>query len=198
MIGFKIGSLDTAKGQFFDREAVMNALEAGQKKVLSQFGSYVRTRARSSIRPARVSNAKEVRAGKAKGLKRGVRKIYLPSEPGKPPRSRRGDLKQHIYFVYESDHGNVVIGPTQVRGQETGTPARLEFGGEAQLKKGRGIWVGNPPRKIWLHAGQRVKTAARPFMRPAFDKEMSLRMPAMFKDSMPSGFASSVLSGSIA
>lgn len=204
MIGVKCEPLDGLKGRFFNAGAVMRSLSEAQRRVLSRFGAYVRTRARTSIKPAKLLNRKEVKAGIKKGLARGVRKIYQPSMPGQPPRSRRGELRKHIYFAYDASDRDVVIGPSLVRSQETGTPARLEKGGVATVKrrgpKGNRVsfYVGNPPKKVWVQVGSKVKTKARPYMKPAFDKEMSLRMPAMFKDSMPAGLATAALSGSIA
>lgn len=57
-----------AKAGFFDRARVMEAVDKATKKVLSRFGAYVRTRAKTSIRKGR---------GRT-------------SEPGRPPYSHVG------------------------------------------------------------------------------------------------------------
>ena len=46
MIGMK---LDAAKGLFFDRARVTNAVDRTTRKNLSRFGAFVRKRARTSI-----------------------------------------------------------------------------------------------------------------------------------------------------
>jgi hypothetical protein len=43
-------TFQAAKGSFFDRAKVKNAVDAGTRRVLSRFGAFVRTRARTSIR----------------------------------------------------------------------------------------------------------------------------------------------------
>lgn len=164
MIGFKVQAI--SKGMFFDSEAVMKAVSAADRKVLSKFGAFVRTTARRSIRPAVVKNKKAVRAAKKAGTK--TPKIeYQASQPGEAPRSRQGDLKRFILFGYEPEARNVVIGPTLVGDRASETPHRLEYGGEFRSKK----------------TGKTIKVAKRPFMKPAFDKELA-RMPAMFADSL--------------
>lgn len=175
---------------FFDKKKVMDAMSNGQRKVLSKFGAFVRTRSRTSIRPAKVMNRKEVREAKKRGVKKTPRKIYVASKPGEPPRSRRGDVRKLISAAWDASEKDVFIGPTPVYGVESGTPGRLERGGAAVVKrrgpKGKRVsfYVGDPPKKISLPVGAIVKTKPRPFMRPAFDKEVASHMPSMFKDSM--------------
>jgi hypothetical protein len=43
-------TFQAAKQGFFDRAKVKNAVDAGTRRVLSRFGAFVRTRARTSIR----------------------------------------------------------------------------------------------------------------------------------------------------
>lgn len=165
MIGFKVTPVGSSN--FFTSEAVMKALTEGQRRVLSKFGAYVRTRAKSSIRPAVIENRKEIRQAKKTGGKQ-PRPRYRPSAVGEPPRSRRGDLKRFILFGYDVEERNVVIGPTLVGGRPSKTPGRLERGGQFRHKR----------------SGKMVRVAKRPFMRPAFEIEMKARMPAMFADSL--------------
>jgi hypothetical protein len=102
--GFSIG-LRQAKANFFDRTAVKNAVDRATVRVLSRFGAFVRTRARSSIR-------------KRKAI----------SQPGQPPSSHVGTLKKFIFFSYEPTKRSVVIGPTPVAGGGK-APELLEYGG---------------------------------------------------------------------
>ena len=99
MIGVTI---DQAKGMFFDRNVVANAVDRAERRVLSRFGAFVRRGARSSIR-------KRKRA----------------AEPGMPPSSHTGLLKRNIFFLYEPSKSSVVIGPTQL-GTGTDAPELLE------------------------------------------------------------------------
>jgi hypothetical protein len=100
-------TFQAAKGGFFDREKVKNAVDAGTRRVLSKFGAFVRQRAKTSIR-------------KRKGT----------SPPGSPPYSHVGLLRKFILFAYDPQRKSVVIGPTLIRaGSEA--PRLLEYGGEA-------------------------------------------------------------------
>lgn len=109
MIGLKID-----KSIFFDRRKIMNAVDAGVRKVLSKFGAFVRTAARSSIRRRKAV-----------------------SEPGKPPSSHTGLLKKLIYFGFDTARKSVVIGPAPLRSQVEAPPL-LEYGGHARRKSRSG------------------------------------------------------------
>lgn len=99
-------TLVEAKAGFFDRAKVLNAVDSATRKVLSKFGAYVRTRAKSSIR-----QRKKV------------------SQPGHPPSSHTGDLKRFIFFSYDPAKRSVVIGPTLLNRSDGGSiPATLEHG----------------------------------------------------------------------
>ena len=101
-----------ATGGFFDRAAVVRAMDAATRRNLSKFGAFVRTRSRSSIRSRkRVSN------------------------PGEPPSSHTSTLKALIFFSYDPGKKTVVIGPTVARKGEA--PALLEYGGEATRRVGK-------------------------------------------------------------
>ena len=83
MIDFSIKEL------FFDRKAVMGAVDKGVRAGLSKFGAFVRQGAKSSIR-----------------------KRKAVSRPGQPPSGHTGTLKRLIFFGYDSGKKHVVIGPT--------------------------------------------------------------------------------------
>lgn len=167
MIGMEIKPLN--KDSFFDSELVMKALGDAERKTLSKFGAFVRTRAKTSIRPAIILNRKARRAAKKAGQSE-PKPQYQPSQPGEPPRSRTGILKRNIFFGYDADAHSVVIGPTLVGGAPSDVPHRLEFGGEFKTKQGRIV---------------RVKK--RPYMQPALDKEAAASMPLMFANSLFGG-----------
>ncbi len=89
---------------FFDSKKVISATTKAERRVLSRFGAFVRTRAKQSIR-----RRKRV------------------SRPGSPPTSRTGYLKRGIFYGYDVADAAVVIGP--VRGGKRGEATHaLEFG----------------------------------------------------------------------
>lgn len=193
MIGVKI---DQAKGMFFDAPKIVRSVDAATRKVLSKFGAYVRTAARSSIR-----TRKKV------------------SEPGSPPSSHTGLLKKFIYFGYDESRQSVVVGPTRLGSGVV--PERLEYGyvggdlarmihrkvgdgGEIEIngrpcrttKKNRyGAMVtytklrtqaqadrANQLQRL-LYKGIRATLSPRPYMHPALNQELP-KLPAMWRDSV--------------
>ena len=142
MIGMTI---DQAKSKFFDQKKVIGAMNRAERRVLSKFGAFVRQGARSSIRKRKSASA-----------------------PGSPPSSHSGLLKRNIFFVYDRNRSNVIIGPVLL-GKGTNAPELLEHGGVATRRK----------RK------RRVRTTyrPRPFMGPAFEREKP-KLPQMWKDSV--------------
>lgn len=120
MIGMTI---DQAKGMFFDRKVVTNAVDRAERRVLSRFGAFVRRGARSSIR-----------------------KRKRVAEAGMPPSSHTGLLKRNIFFLYEPHHSSVVIGPTLL-GTGTHAPRLLEHGGAVtRRRKKRRVRMTYQPR----------------------------------------------------
>jgi len=119
MIGFDIKQL------FFDKPAVINAVDRATRKVLSKFGAFVRTTARHSIR-----------------------KRKQPAPPGKPPSSHTGLLKKFIYFGYDPSKRSVVIGPVRLsergRGELPGAPPLLEYGGTRKVGKKVAFYKARP------------------------------------------------------
>jgi len=130
MIGVKID-----KSMFFDRKPVMDAVGKATRKVLSKFGAFVRTTARSSIR-------------KRKAI----------SKPGQPPSSHVGLLKKLIYFGYDAGRRSVVIGPAPLNGTAKAPPL-LEYGGQARLRdrKGKTVIATYRPRAFMGPAFEKEK-----------------------------------------
>ena len=133
------------KAMFFDRKAVLGAVDRATRNVLSKFGAFVRTTAKHSIR-------------KRKAI----------SQPGQPPSSHVGTLRDLIYFGYDTTSRSVVIGPTPFR-STVEAPPLLEYGGTARLvRKGKSVVATYKPRA---------------FMGPAFEKETST-LPALWASSI--------------
>jgi hypothetical protein len=127
--GFSRG-IEQAKAWFFDRAKVLNAADKAKVKALSKMGAFVRRSAKSSIRKRKAA-----------------------SQPGNPPSSHTGLLKDNIFFSYEPARGgNVVIGPTALNwvhfdlfGQAVKgiIPRTLEYGGAYRVAE---EWV--PPMTL--------------------------------------------------
>ena len=162
------------KAMFFDRKIAKDFDDRGGK-VLSKFGAYVMRRARTSIR-------KRKRA----------------SKPGQPPTNVTGILRgitgrePGIFFFYDKPRQSVIIGPTKAnqvffnhhREPVQGTvPSVLEYGGQIKILEAN---YGRHGKDKWYRADLRSKRrlaeletrlrtvtiAARPYMQPAFDKEL--------------------------
>ncbi|MBE7466813.1 MAG: hypothetical protein HS116_25360 [Planctomycetes bacterium] len=96
-----------------DRPKVTRKAKAASIQSLGRAGAYLRGIARRSIKVSPVA-----------------------SEPGKPPRSRQGRLKNAIVFAVEKDKTRVVIGPAA---SDVGKIGRThEFGGTESPKKRKG------------------------------------------------------------
>ncbi|KKM63424.1 hypothetical protein LCGC14_1511610 [marine sediment metagenome] len=144
-----------AKQMFFDRKVVTRRVDRTTRRVLSRFGAYVRTTARSSIR----------RRNKT-------------SEPGRPPSSHVGLLKRLIYFGYDPQRETVVIGPTPLHGRQTKDALEmLEYGGTTRRVL-EGYSRRGPRGKK-----RTVRYKARPFMGPAF-QQVKPKLPQMWRDSV--------------
>lgn len=143
----------------------MARLGAKQRKVLALTGGFARTVMKRSIKPAKKSKkARTVivdgqpllvpQYGKVLDAKtmNPVRKqladearramaVRMRSEgAGKPPHSRTGLLRDHIYFAVDGDSEKVIIAPLVFQSQPRGlvkvesVPELLERGGTVRLK----------------------------------------------------------------
>ena len=138
MIGL---DLKSAKSMFFDTKAVMSRVDKATRAVLSKFGAFVRTRARSSIKK---------------------RKDSAP--PGSPPSSHTGLLKRFIYFGFDPACRSVVIGPVRLAGKEGTAPATLEYGDTTFIKRlGRRVRARYKPRP-YMHPAFRAELPGLPAM----------------------------------
>lgn len=163
-----------AKAMFFDGQRVLDAVDAAERRVLSRFGAFLRTRARSKIRSAG---------------KRGA-----VSEPGQPPRWHVPEPNlRTIYFAYEPLRHTVVVGPVALnqkptRDMATGrVPGVLERGGGLILfeREIGGKWFSGRPRSKRRFTGRTrhrtVLIKARPFMAPSLAEEAP-KFPSLWAD----------------
>ena len=134
---------------FFYSRKVLYLLDKKTHGVLRRFGQYVRTTAKRSIRPV------------GKGGK--------PSTPDQPPKSRKGLLKNFIFYAFDLTKRSVVIGPQKLA-MKGKTPNVLEYGGTVKSKSKKGHITSS-------------KVSARPYMGPAFEKSKK-RLNALWSNSV--------------
>lgn len=142
-------SLDfkAAKGLFLDREVVSRDVDRTTAKALAKAGAWIRATARNSIRSVPAS----------------ARFTAPASRPGEPPRSRVGNLKRFLFFVYEPDSRSVVVGPARIA-RATGAPATLEFGGTSGIaaRRARARRVGERGEVEIVPTSRSARSGARP------------------------------------
>jgi hypothetical protein len=107
-----------------------------------------------------------------------IRKRRRSSRPGEPPSSHTGLLRRFILFGYDRQRDSVVVGPVGFRRSQA--PNDLEFGGRTIVESGRARRSGRKRKK------RTVRIAARPYMRPALEKERS-NLPAVWRNSVKGG-----------
>ena len=105
--------------------------------------------------------------------RKSIRRRKRSAEPGQPPSSHTGLLRRFIFFGYDPAPGrqSVVIGPERLTRKGRGeAPLLLEAGGVRRMKGRRGRPV-------------RATYQPRPFMAPAFQKELP-NLPPLWRDSV--------------
>jgi hypothetical protein len=152
-----LSAFQLTKNSFFDRKPIVDAVGRAKVKVLSRQGALVRKIVRNSIRKRK----------KAAG-------------PGSPPSSHGGELKDFLFYSYDSKTQTVVVGPTKLGKGEA--PATLEFGGEVKQlgiydRAGKFIPLKFLParsrerlRKLNKLKSRSAKVDARPYMEPGLEK----------------------------
>lgn len=162
---------------WFDRAHVLHRVDKVRARVLSRFGYFVMRDARQSIRRPRRKRVSELTDRQLAARERARRegKTYemppAPSDPGKPPRNLTGLLKYMIFFSYDRYSQGVVVGPALAPSGDAANPIPriLEEGGTANNIR----WMKRPYR-----------IAARPYMQPAFDRQLDRHMPDMWRNAI--------------
>lgn len=98
-----------------------SAVDKATRKVLSRFGAFVRTAARSSIRRRKRT-----------------------SRPGEPPTSWTGLLRKFLFFSFDHHSRSVVIGPVRLNRKQGEAPRLLEHGGPAVRRNRRVVYAPRP------------------------------------------------------
>ncbi len=190
MMKFRINE---AKGMFFDRDAVLDAIDAASKRVLPKAGAYVQTDAKRSMRPAKQKPVAALTEAERQSFKRrqdlyksGKSKVkpkrpLVASNPGEPPRTRTGLVRKFLFFAFDPQTKSVVVGPALLN-KSTMAQSTLETGG---------MTMGIVSREITLDDGTvlttrkeaMVKIAPRPFMQPALQRNQA-KVAELFRNSI--------------
>lgn len=116
------------------------------------------------------------------GMGAGLKKIYIPSPPGEPPRLKSGNLRNSIATA-RTEKDTYVVGPSK-----TAFYGQIhEFGRVIKVTPRMRMWLGLN-LGIWLKKETgTIHIPPRPFMKPALLKVMS-RFPEQFRN-LPIGGA---------
>ncbi|TWT56501.1 hypothetical protein [Allorhodopirellula solitaria] len=152
------------KQAFFDRQAVIDAVDRAELRAMSKSLAYIRRTAQRDVLRRRV----------------GV------SRPGSPPSVRstsRVTSLKNIWFAYDAATSSGVVGPVKTNGSWVGptpVPGVLEHGGSVIQRRGTLISAGKGKRnkrgkqKLQkLDRSRVVHIRARPFMSVALDREIA-------------------------
>lgn len=168
---------------FFDSEAVIKRVSRGTRVAMIRSGALTVKIAKNSFRSRNAGRRRlaynELSSEQKADFKTrvwianrdGDKKPKLPfapavSEPGKPPRSKKGTLKKHIYFGYDATNDDVVAGSVFFDGQTTAH--LLEHGGRHKFPDEDGKPV-------------QMTYSGNPFMGPAAEKAAP-KIPDFFRD----------------
>ena len=153
-VDMRFSRADMRRG-FFDRPDVQAEIRRNNLDWMSTFGAVVMRIARRSMRRTKVKR----------------------SLPGEPPRAHSGLLRDFTRFSYRGGtNPEVIIGPELLPGRprRPTIPEVLEYGGTTYLAP-RTITI--RPRKGGRFTrtlpGGFYRIAARPYMRPAFEKGLA-------------------------
>lgn len=151
-------TLKMAKENFFDPKAILSAAEKGKRKILVGFGATCRKIAKNSIKTGPDDKH---------------------SAPGQAPIGHNGKTryKDFIFFFHDKDTDEVITGAVLLpRKDKTIVPGALEKGGLVDHRKFSGSG-GNYQVVTTLQA-------ARPHMKPAFDKTVEKFLPGLIENSI--------------
>jgi len=182
MVTFKM------KDMFFDRKAVMSAVEKAGKQYLSKAGGYTRKTARGSIKRKGLARKQPGKVG-GKAEAKWLREIndQPTSPPGTPPFTHTGFLRDDILYGYDAAAQSAVIGPWR----KPWLNALHEYGGTVPMIVVRGArgmtWLQRANSRVRRYAkvvkAVSVTYPARPFMRPAL-AAVRPRLAKMWQDSV--------------
>lgn len=160
-------TVQAAKGNFFDRQRVLDAVGKAERQRLSKAGAFVRQRAKTSIRYRERPSA----AGSPPSAHRSVGSVRKRSGRTVARRQMVSPLREFMYFAYDRATRSVVVGPAILNGTVSRQALHaLEHGGPSVVVSGRG-------------QRRQVTVRARPFMAPALAAEAA-KLPELFRNSV--------------
>jgi hypothetical protein len=174
---------------FFDRMAVIRAMEEKKLRALAVAGGFIRTTAQRSMRWGfrRSQRAKEAFGTKAQQER--AREIRVqkrsPSEPGKPPKAWSGELRELLFFGWDEQSQSMLVGPEGFKNSIA--PNVHEFGGVIKVpaKYTRSRLGGGRSSREERNRKIPIRYPARPYMGPALNIAIERdKIPEAFKDSV--------------
>lgn len=197
MIGIRM-DMRAIRGQFLDRQEIMNRYDKAALRGLNRFGSTTRMIARRSMR---VRKAKQTIGEFEPELKKLLNENARQSgknrpdiapwplrtaRPGQPPFARNRLLKDRIFYIADRKSRSVVIGP-QIWAKSGDDMGALEHGGTTNSQARH--WVkfydqGQAKIRLVPKGGRRVRLKARPYMDPAYDATVDRLVPDIWKNSI--------------
>lgn len=148
----EIGVRAKVVAAFFDKEAVVKAMDRATALALVKAGAFVMRAARKRIRKAGKKN--------------------VVSRAGESPRGHTDTLRNNIFFAYDAAHKRVLIGPVKLGGKIGSAPDALELGGQSARRRTKI----NGARVV-----ERITIQKRPYMGPALAAEAP-KFPSFFAD----------------
>jgi hypothetical protein len=133
-------AVQSAKGNFFDADAVLKLMGRTTRKALSKYGAFVRRRAQTSIR----YRDKPAAAGQPPSAHRSMTRTKTNRKTGATKKQQVSPLRELIFFSWVPETNGVVIGPVLApqnrRGRDgrptSGTvPSTLEEGGSITVEE---------------------------------------------------------------
>ena len=152
-------TMEAAKGMFFDPSTFDDPLAKAKQKILNRFGATVRATAKNSI-------------------KQGAEGQHAAA--GQPPLSHNGTTryKDWIFYFWDKTLDEVIVGAILLpRKDHTIVPNALEQGGQVEHTK----FVGATRQTVITNQ------AARPHMKPAYDKTVEKLLPSLIENSIVKG-----------
>ncbi len=139
---------------FFDRPAVIKALERGQARAMARSGGFVMRVARRSMRRVKRDRS---------------------SKPGAPPFARVGLLRDKLFFAFDDKLRDVVVGPEGFAGSSV--PSLHERGGVVRLNnqlvtrvvRSRDASGRFTARRVTQRVTGTLRYDPRPYMAPALE-----------------------------
>jgi hypothetical protein len=161
------------KDLFFDRPAVLRAVDRAKLKYLRGAGALTMTIARRSVRTGTAR-----KSAPTAGVTRRRRKAKVrQAQPNKPPFSRTKRFRKSILFHYDAATNSMVVGPEKLN--EDPSPRAFEEGGTypiwVRIPKGQG----RPAQKIRTRGTYRKFPTMQPALAIA-----EPRLPKLWQDTV--------------